>query len=176
MSTAEVFIALKVVQKTMDLASALNGGKALKEQLGLVRAQLEFIGQEKAQAEEELRNMKETIAQLQQELETHRNFRDWRGAKWRILPVGGIDPAVYCGSCGKPAHIGPRTFVCPCGWRSIFPTDLTNLAKLLGEVSQIYGEPFDQAKFLEEFPKAPEKSEGMRAISLPPRNPWPGGW
>jgi hypothetical protein len=164
MGMAMIFEGMKLLRDAGEILEGLKGAKIAKEHLDLLRTKLEFLGEEKAKQEEKAREMEDQIAQLQQELATHREFRFWRGAKWRRLPNGRIDLAVYCGACAKPAHKTHRVFGCACGWHSTFPAHTQTVIKLLGEVSEIFGDAFDAEMAAKSLNDEPEENQAARRV------------
>jgi hypothetical protein len=176
MVIAEFFTTIGIANKCIDIARSLKGSQTLQEHLNLLRTKLEFLGQEKAQTEEQVRALEQKVAEMKTDLETYRQFRDWNGAKFRILPIGGLDAAVYCGACSKPAFIKGKTFACQCGWHSIFPASKAFLLKTLVEVSKAYGEPIEETALADRIHQEPEKAEGGRRVNRISRLPNPNGW
>lgn len=165
MGLGTLFEAFRLVKETVDIIQTLKGSKAAQEHLDLLRAKLEFLGEEKAQTEEQARHMEKQIADLQQELQIHRQFRVWRGANWRLLPTGGFDLAVYCGACAMPAFRSSRTFTCSCGWHSLFPASEKALVKILTEVGEAFGEPVDQNLLAKRFDDVAEEPKAVRRVA-----------
>lgn len=91
--------ALSVLEKLAGLLSGLRkeNAKEVEGLIELLRTKLELLQAENGRMEEKVRRLEKEIAEL--ESQETKGLRWYRGLRFRVLPSGRMDRAVFCPNC-----------------------------------------------------------------------------
>lgn len=127
---------MELVKGAVQGIFGVKQAEVLDSHLEFTRQQLEAERQAHAQAQQDLREARQRIAEL--EGQTRQAFLPFRGALFHRLPSGRLDRSIHCPVCqssttptagsrivGGKRVPAPGRYCCPktgCGWTSPFST------------------------------------------------------